>query len=87
MGLIQYIKKKIEKSKAKRVFKKYGYAVKEFDVAGFGIVKFAQWQNPLEQEKQVTASHILRERGAPCTRLISTILFITNFSSNASKVS
>ena len=58
MGLIQYIKKKIEKSKAKRVFKKYGYAVKEFDVAGFGIVKFAQWQNPLEQEKQVTASQV-----------------------------
>jgi FkbM family methyltransferase len=58
MRLIQYIKKKIEKTKARKVFKKYGYTVKEFDVAGFGKVKFAQWQNPLEQEKQVTASQV-----------------------------
>lgn len=58
MRLLHYIKKKIDKAKAKRTFKKYGFSIKEFNVADFGKVKFAQWQNPLEQEKQVTASQV-----------------------------
>jgi hypothetical protein len=31
--------------------RRYGYRVKQFDIASFGIVEYAQWTHPSEKDK------------------------------------
>lgn len=56
--MLNFIKRKIEKHKSKRVFKEYGYVLKEFALAGIGSVQYAQWLHPLEGSKEITNSAI-----------------------------
>jgi FkbM family methyltransferase len=45
--LLAYIKRKLAKRKARRVFQEYGCKEQSFDLAQDGLVKFANWSNPL----------------------------------------
>lgn len=45
--LFEYVKLKLEKRKAKRVFNEYSYRIDSFDLANEGIIQFANWKNPL----------------------------------------
>ena len=45
--LIQYIKRKLEKRKARRVFREYPYEILNFDLPEEGVVQFANWKNPV----------------------------------------
>lgn len=56
--MLEYLKNKIRKYKAKRTFQEYPYKLVEFDIAGYGKVRYAQWLNPLERPKILTVSKI-----------------------------
>ena len=45
--LFQYIKRKLAKRKARRVFQEYPSEIQSFDLPGEGMVQFANWKNPL----------------------------------------
>jgi FkbM family methyltransferase len=56
--MFEYIKNKIKKYNAKRVFHEYEYKALEFDLGSIGKVKYAQWLNPLERSKEITVSKV-----------------------------
>ena len=45
--LFQYIKKKLERRKARRVFQEYPFEIQAFTLPGEGEAQFANWKNPL----------------------------------------
>jgi FkbM family methyltransferase len=45
--LLAFIKRKLAKRKARRIFQEYGGNEQSFDLAQEGLVKFANWNNPL----------------------------------------
>jgi FkbM family methyltransferase len=56
--MINYLKNKFRKYKAKRVFNEYEYKIIEFELPSFGKVKYAQWLNPLERPKVISESKV-----------------------------
>jgi FkbM family methyltransferase len=58
MGLIEYLKKKFSRRRARRVFDEYPTVIHEYHLPVEGIVKFANWQNPLMKPKVVTQSEV-----------------------------
>lgn len=45
--LLSYIRRKLEKRKAMRVFREYPHQVQDFQLEEDGLIQFANWQNPL----------------------------------------
>jgi FkbM family methyltransferase len=56
--MINYLKNKFRKYKAKRVFNEYEYKIIGFELPSFGKVKYAQWLNPLERPKVINESKV-----------------------------
>lgn len=54
MGLIEYLKRKLERRKARRVTQEYSSTVQSFDLPAEGRVEFANWDNPLVRPTQIT---------------------------------
>ncbi|HEX7844185.1 MAG TPA: FkbM family methyltransferase [Chitinophagaceae bacterium] len=45
--LLDYIKRKLARKKARKVFQEYDYEIQSFDLSTDGKVQFANWKNPL----------------------------------------
>lgn len=58
MNIINYIKRKIEKSQLKRTFREYGFIIVEFPIDNLGTVEYAQWLHPFEKPKVISISNI-----------------------------
>jgi FkbM family methyltransferase len=58
MFMLGYFRNKLKKYKAKRIFNEYGYKVVDFQLSSEGKIKYAQWLNPLEKEKEITQSQV-----------------------------
>ena len=58
MGLVDYIKRKFTKRKARRIFGEYPTVINDYFLATDGKVQFANWQNPLMKPKSVTQSEV-----------------------------
>ena len=56
--MLDYLKAKLERRRLKQTFAEYGYAVKRFEIDGFGTVEYAQWQHPFEKPKVLTRAHV-----------------------------
>lgn len=56
--MINYLKRKFLKYKARRVFSEYEYTIVEFELPLDGKVQCAQWLNPLEKAKEMTQSRV-----------------------------
>jgi FkbM family methyltransferase len=56
--MFEYLRKKLRKHTAKRIFKEYDHKIVEFNLPAYGIIKYAQWLNPLERPKTITESKI-----------------------------
>ncbi|MEL6275313.1 MAG: FkbM family methyltransferase, partial [Bacteroidota bacterium] len=56
--MINYIKRKLNKSRLKRTFQEYGHRVKDFNLQEYGFVQYAQWLHPFESEKSITDEQI-----------------------------
>lgn len=55
--MFDYLKRKIKKMRARRVFQEYETQVVTFQLPA-GEVKFAQWLNPLEKTKEITQDKV-----------------------------
>ncbi len=58
MGLVEYLKQKFSRRKARRVFEEYPTVINSFQLAQDGKVQFANWANPLMKPKSVTQSEV-----------------------------
>lgn len=58
MNLVDYIKRKIERRKARRVTKEYTSTVQSFNLPEDGRVDFANWDNPLVKPTVITQEMI-----------------------------
>src|SRR5258705_7209388 len=58
MGIVEYLKASFSRKKARRVFQKYEYKVDKFDLAKYGVIEFANWQNPLINPYVLTSREI-----------------------------
>lgn len=56
--LFRYIKEKLARRKARRVFQEYPYEVQDFQLGKEGIVQFANWRNPLMKDFILTQAHV-----------------------------
>jgi FkbM family methyltransferase len=56
--MFEFIKRKLERRRIKRHFNEYGSKVYEYDLPDFGIVKFAKWLNPLDEERNITQGQV-----------------------------
>jgi FkbM family methyltransferase len=56
--MLSLIKRKMTHHKIKTIFKEYGTEIKEFNIASYGSVKYAQWLNPCESPKVITEDSI-----------------------------
>lgn len=56
--MLSYIKKAIVRKKARRVTQIYPYRIDTFHLEGDGQVKFANWENPLIEPKEVRQSQV-----------------------------
>lgn len=56
--MIHYLQQKLKKYRARKKFQEYDYKIIQFDIPGHGIIEYAQWQNPLERPKILTADKI-----------------------------
>jgi FkbM family methyltransferase len=54
MGLIEYLRRKLERRKARRITREYSATVQAFDLPQEGRVEFANWDNPLVKPTEVT---------------------------------
>src|ERR1043165_1024056 len=54
----QYIKRKLEKRKAKKVFQEYPFEIQTHDLAEEGLIQFAYWKNPLNASFTLSQSNI-----------------------------
>lgn len=54
MSLIDYIKRKLERRKARRVTREYSPIVQTFNLAKDGKIEFANWSNPLVKPTTIT---------------------------------
>jgi FkbM family methyltransferase len=58
MNIINYIKRRIEKSQLKKTFREYGYKIVEFPIDSIGTLEYAQWLHPFESPKVLSISNI-----------------------------
>jgi FkbM family methyltransferase len=58
MGLVEYLKSKLSRRKARRVFDEYPTVVNNYQLATEGTVQFANWENPLMKPKVVTQPEV-----------------------------
>ncbi|GAB2559013.1 FkbM family methyltransferase [Spirosoma areae] len=56
--MFDYLKQSFARKKARRVFSKYPYEISSFDLASEGTVQFANWKNPLVDQKLITQAEI-----------------------------
>lgn len=56
--MLKYIKKKLDRKKARRVTQEYAPRVDSFDLQDEGNIQFANWTNPLVPDKKITQSEI-----------------------------
>jgi len=56
--MLQYFKKRLEKSQLKKTFKEYGFEVKNFQIENFGSIDYARWLHPSDSPKSIDASKI-----------------------------
>lgn len=56
--ILTYLRNKIRKFRAKRIFDEYGYKIISFTLPVDGKVEYAQWLNPLERMKEITQSRV-----------------------------
>lgn len=56
--LLQYIKRKLAKKKARRVFQEYGVDIQHFDLPEEGVVQFGNWKNPLAPQLAITQADV-----------------------------
>jgi len=56
--MIQYIKRKLERSRQKKSFKEYGFEIKTFQVDKGRKVEYAQWLHPFESAKEINDSKV-----------------------------
>lgn len=56
--MLQYFKKVMDIRRAKRVTKEYPTHIDIFDIAGYGEVRFANWDNPLVLTKKITSAQV-----------------------------
>ena len=56
--MLNYLRNKLKKYRAKRVFDEYDYKIVDFDLGSDGKIQYAQWLNPLEKSKAIERSKI-----------------------------
>jgi FkbM family methyltransferase len=56
--MIEYIKRKLARRKARKYFSEYGTGKKQFNLSGVGPVEYMQWLHPLESPKEITAGNV-----------------------------
>ena len=56
--LLKYIREKLARRKARRVFQEYPYEVHHFQLEKEGMVQFANWKNPLMKDFVLTQQHV-----------------------------
>ncbi|MGD9202813.1 MAG: FkbM family methyltransferase, partial [Chitinispirillia bacterium] len=56
--MIKFLLKKLERRKIKRTFREYGFEIKEFILPEEGLVRYAQWLNPLEGLKTISQGNV-----------------------------
>ena len=56
--LLRYIKDKLARRKARRVFQEYPSEVQTFQLEKEGLVQFANWRNPLMKDFILTQAHV-----------------------------
>jgi FkbM family methyltransferase len=56
--MINYFIKSYKRKIARRITKKYPFRVDSFDIEGVGEIKFANWENPLIERKEISIDNI-----------------------------
>lgn len=56
--LLRYIKEKLARRKARRIFKEYPFEVQNFQLEKEGSIQFANWKNPLMKDFILTQKHV-----------------------------
>ncbi len=56
--LFRYIKEKLARRKARRIFKEYPFEIQNFQLEKEGSVQFANWKNPLMKDFILTQKHV-----------------------------
>ena len=56
--MINYFIKSFRRKVARRITKKYPFRVDSFDIEGVGEIKFANWENPLIERKEISIDNI-----------------------------
>ncbi len=56
--MIGFVKRKLERRRARRTFREYGYEVQRFDLERYGVVEYAQWLHPFEKPKTFSPDDI-----------------------------
>lgn len=56
--MLKYLRESFKRKIARRITKKYPTRIDSFDVGSYGKVKFANWQNPLVDEKSITEKNV-----------------------------
>ena len=57
--MFEYIKKSLERRRAKKVTREYPVRIDTFDLTSFGHIKFANWLNPLVLQKEISDQNVL----------------------------
>lgn len=58
MSLFSYIKRKLDKKKARRITREFPFRTVKYDLEQEGEVEFAQWENPLVKMPPLTQSMV-----------------------------
>ncbi len=56
--LLRYLKEKLARRKARRIFQEYPFEVQNFQLEKEGPVQFANWKNPLMKDFILTQKHV-----------------------------
>lgn len=56
--MINYFRKSIKRKIARRITKKYSTRIDNFNIDGYGVVKFVNWENPLVESKEISLNNI-----------------------------
>ena len=56
--MTNYFIKSYRRKVARRITKKYPFRIDSFDIEGVGEIKFANWENPLIERKEISIDNI-----------------------------
>ncbi|MBK9737522.1 MAG: FkbM family methyltransferase [Saprospiraceae bacterium] len=56
--MFEYIKKSLERRRAKRVTREYPERIDTFNLHSIGDIRFANWENPLVLNKEISEHHV-----------------------------